>query len=279
MKKIPTLFEREFYNHEVISCVNKVTPGCEEALQEGVMTWKIDGACCAIMEGELYKRYDAKKGKTPPEGAIPCCEADPVTGHHPHWVKCDRDNPADKWFFAAMDNTKGELKDGTYEATGLHFNGNPYGMDKDILYQGAVTTMLVLAAYFVGEFMETGQWHIAASADGITMAFLTMSMCEIFHSFNMRSRRKSIFSLSKQNWWLWGSGIAAFILTTMVIEVPALARIFEFTTISGKEYGIALGLAVLIIPIVEIVKAFQRAFDKNKEAQRADSERRAKKRD
>ena len=153
------------------------------------------------------------------------------------------------------------------------------GMDKDILYQGAVTTMLVLAAYFVGEFMETGQWHIAASADGITMAFLTMSMCEIFHSFNMRSRRKSIFSLSKQNWWLWGSGIAAFILTTMVIEVPALARIFEFTTISGKEYGIALGLAVLIIPIVEIVKAFQRAFDKNKEAQRADSERRAKKRD
>ena len=95
----------------------------------------------------------------------------------------------------------------------------------------------------------------------------------------MRSRRKSIFSLSKQNWWLWGSGIAAFILTTMVIEVPALARIFEFTTISGKEYGIALGLAVLIIPIVEIVKAFQRAFDKNKEAQRADSERRAKKRD
>ena len=153
------------------------------------------------------------------------------------------------------------------------------GMDKDILYQGAVTTILVLTAYFIGEFLETGKWHITASNDGITMAFLTMSMCEIFHSFNMRSRRKSLFTLSKQNFWLWGSGIAAFVLTTMVIEVPALARIFEFTTISAKEYGIAVGLAILIIPIVEIVKAVQRLIESKKEAERAEIERRAKKRD
>ena len=132
------------------------------------------------------------------------------------------------------------------------------GMDRDIIYQGAVTTMLVLAAYFIGEYMETGQWHIVASNDGITMAFLTMSMCEIFHSFNMRSRRRSIFSLSKQNWWLWGSGLAALILTSVVIEVPWLAALFEFETISLKEYGVAMGLAFLIIPIVETVKLFQR---------------------
>ena len=132
------------------------------------------------------------------------------------------------------------------------------GMDRDIIYQGAVTTLLVLTAYFIGEYMETGQWHIVASNDGITMAFLTMSMCEIFHSFNMRSRRRSIFSLSKQNWWLWGSGLAALILTSVVIAVPWLAALFEFETISLKEYGVAMGLAFLIIPIVETVKLFQR---------------------
>ena len=137
-------------------------------------------------------------------------------------------------------------------------------MDRDILYQGAATTLLVLIAYFVGEFIETGQWHIVASDDGITMAFLTMSMCEIFHSFNMRSRRQSIFTLSRQNLWLWGSAAMALLLTSVVIEIPALAALFEFTPISFKEYGIAMGLAILIIPIVEIVKAFQRAAARRK---------------
>ena len=132
------------------------------------------------------------------------------------------------------------------------------GMGIDVIYQGVVTTILVLAAYFVGEFMETGQWHIVASNDGITMAFLTMSMCEIFHSLNMRSRRQSIFTLTKQNLWLWGSLGVAFILTTVVIEVPALAALFEFTPITLREYIAAILLAVLIVPVVELVKLFQR---------------------
>ena len=138
------------------------------------------------------------------------------------------------------------------------------GMDADIIYQGTVTTILVLIAYFVGEYLETGQWHIVASNDGITMAFLTMSMTEIFHSFNMRSRRQSLFKLSRQNLWLWGSAALALLLTTVVIEIPALAALFEFTTISMQEYVIAMGLAILIIPIVEIVKAFQRASARRK---------------
>ena len=139
------------------------------------------------------------------------------------------------------------------------------GLGIDVIYQGIVTTMLVLAAYFIGEFMETGQWHIVASRDGITMAFLTMSMCEIFHSLNMRSRRQSIFSLKKQNLWLWGSLAAALVLTSAVIEIPALAKLFDFTTINMKEYAVAMGLAVLIIPIVEIVKVFQRAAENKKQ--------------
>ena len=110
------------------------------------------------------------------------------------------------------------------------------------------------------------------------MAFLTMSMCEIFHSFNMRSRRQSLFKLTKQNGWLWGSAFAALLLTTVVIEVPALAALFEFTTINIKEYGIAMGLAILIIPIVEIVKAFQRAAENKRRAREEEAENRAKQR-
>lgn len=142
MKKIPTLFEREFANHKVVGITDKVTPGCEWVLEgKGDATIKIDGSCTAIINGEFYKRYDAKRGKKAPEGAIPCCEPDPITGHHPHWVKVDENNPSDKWFCEAFLNTamynvltdRNTLADGTYEAIGVHFQGNPYELDEDIL--------------------------------------------------------------------------------------------------------------------------------------------------
>lgn len=134
MKKIPTLFHREFGNHRVVGITADITPGCEDAFLHGDATIKIDGACCAFIGGEFYRRYDAKKGKKPPTGAIPCCEPDPITGHHPHWVKVDFDNPDDKWFVRAFNNTPFDVpSDGTYEAIGKHFNGNPYGLCDDIL--------------------------------------------------------------------------------------------------------------------------------------------------
>lgn len=136
MKKIPTLFKRQFENHKIVGISEEVIPGMEWVLKgEGLATVKIDGACCAIIDGELYKRFDAKKGKTPPEGAIPCDEPDPITGHWPHWVKCSRDNPQDKWFFKAYENKDDSYiySDGTYEAVGPHFQGNPYGYDSDRL--------------------------------------------------------------------------------------------------------------------------------------------------
>ena len=133
MKKIPTLFKREFEGTHIKATLPVVTPGLEWVLNgEGVATVKYDGAACAIIDGELYKRYDAKNGKKPPEGAIPCCAPDPVTGHHPHWVKCDKNNPADKWFFEALWNS-GVLENGTYEAVGVHFQKNPYDLPKDIM--------------------------------------------------------------------------------------------------------------------------------------------------
>lgn len=136
MKKIPTLFERVFDHGKIVGITDKVTPGMEWVLKgEGVATEKMDGSCCAIISGEFYKRYDAKRGKKPPEGAIPCCDLDPITGHHPHWVKVDDKNPADKWFVYAYNCSmlSGSLQDGTYEAVGWHFQGNPYHLNIDFL--------------------------------------------------------------------------------------------------------------------------------------------------
>lgn len=136
------------------------------------------------------------------------------------------------------------------------------GVGFDVAYQGLLVAVLTLAAYFIGHFMESGVWEIARSHDGITMAFLTLSMAEIFQSFNMRSRRQSIFTIKKQNIWLWGAAALALLLTSAVIYIPFLANMFSFTTISAAEYFTALGLAFLIIPLVEIVKFIQRRLGK-----------------
>lgn len=142
MKKMPTLFRREFQDHHVISISQEVTPGLEWVLAgEGVATRKIDGACCAIIDGVFYKCYDAKKDKRgnmklPPAGAIPCDDPDSVTGHWPHWVKVKEGNPADRWFLDALHNAQNRdeiLQDATYEAIGPHFQSNPYDLTQDTL--------------------------------------------------------------------------------------------------------------------------------------------------
>ena len=132
------------------------------------------------------------------------------------------------------------------------------GMGVDIAYQGIMVSILTLAAYFIGHFIESGVWEIANSPDGMTMAFLTMSMAEICHSYNMRSQRGSLFKMQTVNRGLiWGT-LASLVATTAVIYVPFLSNAFGFTHINAMEYGISLLLAVLTIPIVEIVKSFQR---------------------
>lgn len=140
MKKIPTLFEREFKDHNVIKILPKVHPGMEWVLEgEGIATVKYDGSCCAVIDGKFYKRYDCKKGKTPPEGFIPCCEPDAITGHWPGWLKVDENNPSDKWFVTAyemtvmLENHGMKLSDGTYEAVGRCFQNNPYNFTSNKL--------------------------------------------------------------------------------------------------------------------------------------------------
>ena len=141
------------------------------------------------------------------------------------------------------------------------------GVGFDIFYQGLFVTGLTLAAYFIGHYIEAGVWEITNSSDGMTMAFLTMSMCEIFHSLNMRSQRGSTVAMTfrgSHNMYLFGSCLLSLLMTTVVIYVPFLANAFDFQTIDLMEYAVALALAFAIIPLVEIVKAIERAVDKRK---------------
>lgn len=132
------------------------------------------------------------------------------------------------------------------------------GVGFDIFYQGLLVAALTLAAYFIGHVMEGGAPRFEQSADGMTMAFLTMSMAEIFQSFNMRLRRGSIFRLKKQNKMLWLAAAVALTLTSGIIFIRPLASLFEFAPISLAEYFTALALAFMIIPLVEAVKFIQR---------------------
>jgi len=132
----------------------------------------------------------------------------------------------------------------------------------DVAIQGVLVTILTMTAYFIGHFMEAGVWEIANSADGMTMAFLTLSLVEIFHSFNMRSRTASVFTMHTHNKWLWGAMIASFLATTAVIYVPFLRNAFGFEPISLAEYGVSIALAISIIPIMELIKLIRRAMAK-----------------
>ena len=132
------------------------------------------------------------------------------------------------------------------------------GMGLDIAYQGFVVSALTLVSYFIGHYIESGVWEIANSPDGTTMAFLTMSMAEIFHSFNMRSQRGSIFGIGNHNKMLYLAAVGSLIMTTAVCEIPLLAEAFGFASVELNEYLIAIGLGFCVIPIVELVKFIQR---------------------
>ena len=144
------------------------------------------------------------------------------------------------------------------------------GVGFDCLVQGSIIALLTLASYFIGHYFEYGTFDISqvitnpeAGVEGMTMAFLTLSMVEMFHSFNMRSLRGSIFKLTSQNIWLWGSFVLSLVLTFVVIETP-LSQAFGFAEIGFEEYATAMLLAASIIPLMELYKAVMRSAQKNK---------------
>ena len=142
-------------------------------------------------------------------------------------------------------------------------------MGLDCIFQGVVIGALVFVSFMIGFQLEAGSYNVLAELDnevalmeGTTMAFVTLSMVELFHSVNMRSRRNSIFTIKKQNWWLWGSVVLALFLTTIVVEIDPLADVFGFLQLDPVHYVYSLALAILIIPLMEIYKAIMRAVEK-----------------
>ena len=140
MKKIPTMYERVFEGHKIVGIKPVFTSEiCREALERGTPTIKYDGAACFMYHGILYKRVDLGKAKKSYSGLeLILCEEKPdeVTGHWPAWVRTNKDDPADRWFIQAKDtffDMGGRLSDGSYEAVGPHFQGNPYNMEADTL--------------------------------------------------------------------------------------------------------------------------------------------------
>ena len=132
------------------------------------------------------------------------------------------------------------------------------GIGVNVVVQGVYVGLLTLVAFILGHWFETGVFELTFeggfSEDGMTMAFLTLSMTEMFHSFNTRSINRSIFSMKKQNKFLWGAFFASLILTTAVIYIPGINTMFEFASISFTEYLIAMALSITIIPFTEISK-------------------------
>ena len=156
-----------------------------------------------------------------------------------------------------------EAKD-TYEVTG--FWADVFARlrkNRGAIVGFVLIAIITLLSYFLGHYIETGVWDWSIeSADGMTMAFLTMSMMEIFHAFNVRLQRKSIFSTGRQNVWLWGAMAISLLLTAAVIYIPFLKNAFEFEAISAAEYAIAMALALSVIPFVELSKAIRRILEK-----------------
>ena len=144
------------------------------------------------------------------------------------------------------------------------------GLGFAVAYQGLLVTVITFASYLIGRFWLADAFHAEAIANGVysaemlgvSMAFLTLAMCEICHAFNMRSLHGSIFTMKGQNKWLWGAGALSLLLTTAVVEIDVLSKAFELAHLDLMEYAIAFGLAILIIPIVEVVKLIQRKLGK-----------------
>jgi Family of unknown function (DUF5565) len=153
--------------------LDQITPGCEWVTAgEGVATEKIDGSACLVYKGKLYKRYDAKHGKTPPPDFRPAQESpDSVTGHWPGWLPVTRDDNSSKWHLLTLESVEypERMPDGTYEIIGPHFQGNPYALNEDILVKhGSPLTMSVEIDLAISRtFTSIRAFLLYASIEGI----------------------------------------------------------------------------------------------------------------
>lgn len=176
MKKMKTLFNRHFVKHKIVGIDTVPAEGCEWVLKgEGVATRKLDGTCCLIKDGVLFARFDWKRGRKLPQGAIPCQEQpDSITGSFPHWIPVTDDNRF-KWHRLAFEKLE-DKSDGTFELIGKHINGNPDGVeDGDIFVRHGSIVLDDVPRTFEGikEFLRTHE------IEGIVFHRENGEMCKI----------------------------------------------------------------------------------------------------
>lgn len=163
MKKIQSLFARNYDTDRLVR--NEIIEGSEwVANGEGFATRKFDGTCCMVEDGKIYKRYDAKQGKTPPQGFIPAQDPDPVTGHYPGWLLCSETDTADKYFLEAFGKQK--FENGTYELCGTKINKNDEKLEGHFLikhasevFEDCPRTFNELKEYLSNRDIEGIVWH------------------------------------------------------------------------------------------------------------------------
>jgi len=162
MKKIPTLFLKNFENNHYLGVSDKVNPGCEWVLNnEGFATIKYDGACCSIIEGKMYRRYVCKNNRDIPVGFIPSDVADSFTGDIVGWLELniEKNDGISDLYIEGLNNTFGNIEnveDGTYELCGPKINGNHEKLKRHILIKHGDDVIEVKRTFLgIKEYLKT----------------------------------------------------------------------------------------------------------------------------
>lgn len=186
MKKISTLFRKD--PNDLSKVIDEVDPDNEWALTEGVATRKFDGSACAVIDGQFYKRYDAKKGRAAPANGIPCQDPDPISGHYPFWVPVDINKSEDKYFIQGLKESIyrfGTISNGTYELIGEKIQANPEKIEGHILVKHGADVISLYDRSFEGIKAFLSDQDI----EGIVFHHPDGRMCKI---------RKSDFGLKRE---------------------------------------------------------------------------------
>ena len=144
------------------------------------------------------------------------------------------------------------------------FDGGVFGA---IMYQGVFQTILVLAVYGWGLVFPEHHTQAEIHADALTMAYATLGLIQLLHAFNVKSVYQSVFKvgLFRNKTFNWAIPVA-FILLMATIVVPGLNNLFHVSHLSFTQWLAVIVGSFLIVVLVEIVKAIQRALGKDKDA-------------
>ncbi|MBW7825924.1 Calcium transporter P-type ATPase [Streptococcus thermophilus] len=144
------------------------------------------------------------------------------------------------------------------------FDGGVFGA---IMYQGVFQTILVLAVYGWGLVFPEHHTQAEIHADALTMAYATLGLIQLLHAFNVKSVYQSVFKvgLFRNKTFNWAIPVA-FILLMATIVVPGFNNLFHVSHLSFTQWLAVMVGSFLIVVLVEIVKAIQRALGKDKDA-------------